>query len=31
LEQLNVNPQVRAEDLSVEQWISLSNELQEGC
>jgi 16S rRNA (adenine1518-N6/adenine1519-N6)-dimethyltransferase len=31
LEQLNVNPQVRAEDLSVEQWISLSNELQESC
>ncbi|PSB25683.1 16S rRNA (adenine(1518)-N(6)/adenine(1519)-N(6))-dimethyltransferase RsmA [Stenomitos frigidus] len=29
LEQLNVNPQVRAEDLSVEQWIALSNELQE--
>jgi len=28
LEQLNVNPQVRAEDLSVEQWIALSNELQ---
>lgn len=31
LEQLNVNPQVRAEDLSVEQWISLSNQLQESC
>jgi 16S rRNA (adenine1518-N6/adenine1519-N6)-dimethyltransferase len=31
LEQLNINPQVRAEDLSVEQWISLSNELQESC
>jgi 16S rRNA (adenine1518-N6/adenine1519-N6)-dimethyltransferase len=29
LEQLNVNPQVRAEDLSVEQWIALSNDLQE--
>ncbi len=28
LEQLKVNPQVRAEDLSVEQWIALSNELQ---
>ncbi|MBW4472236.1 MAG: 16S rRNA (adenine(1518)-N(6)/adenine(1519)-N(6))-dimethyltransferase RsmA [Stenomitos rutilans HA7619-LM2] len=28
LEQLNVNPQVRAEDLSVEQWVALSNELQ---
>ena len=29
LEQLNVNPQVRAEDLSVAQWVSLSNHLQE--
>ncbi|XGV95406.1 MAG: 16S rRNA (adenine(1518)-N(6)/adenine(1519)-N(6))-dimethyltransferase RsmA [Leptolyngbya sp. BL-A-14] len=29
LQQLNANPQVRAEDLSVEQWVSLSNELQE--
>jgi len=29
LEQLNVNPQVRAEDLSVAQWVSLSNQLQE--
>jgi 16S rRNA (adenine1518-N6/adenine1519-N6)-dimethyltransferase len=27
LEQLNVNPQVRAEDLSVAQWIALANEL----
>ena len=27
LEQLNVNPQARAEDLGVEQWVSLSNEL----
>ncbi len=25
LEQLNINPQVRAEDLSVQQWITLSN------
>ncbi len=25
LEQLNVNPQVRAEDLSVEQWVALCN------
>ena len=27
LEQLKVNPQARAEDLSVEQWVSLSNQL----
>lgn len=27
LEQLGVNPQVRAEDLSVAQWIALSNKL----
>ncbi|EAW38454.1 16S rRNA (adenine(1518)-N(6)/adenine(1519)-N(6))-dimethyltransferase RsmA [Lyngbya sp. PCC 8106] len=27
LEQLEVNPQARAEDLSVEQWVSLSNRL----
>ena len=27
LEQLEVNPQVRAEDLSVAQWVSLSNRL----
>jgi 16S rRNA (adenine1518-N6/adenine1519-N6)-dimethyltransferase len=25
LEQLNINPQVRAEDLSVAQWVSLVN------
>jgi len=30
LEQLNVNPQVRAEDLSVTQWVALSNQLQGG-
>lgn len=29
LEQLNVNPQVRAEDLSVAQWVALSNQLQQ--
>jgi len=29
LEQLNANPQVRAEDLSVEQWVALSNQLQD--
>jgi 16S rRNA (adenine1518-N6/adenine1519-N6)-dimethyltransferase len=28
LEQLNVDPQARAEDLSVAQWVALSNELQ---
>ncbi len=27
LEQLEINPQARAEDLSVEQWVSLSNQL----
>lgn len=27
LEQLGINPQVRAEDLSVEQWVSLTNQL----
>jgi 16S rRNA (adenine1518-N6/adenine1519-N6)-dimethyltransferase len=27
LEQFNINPQSRAEDLSLQQWISLSNEL----
>lgn len=27
LEQLDVNPQARAEDLSVSQWVTLSNEL----
>ncbi|MBO0350058.1 16S rRNA (adenine(1518)-N(6)/adenine(1519)-N(6))-dimethyltransferase RsmA [Phormidium pseudopriestleyi FRX01] len=27
LEQLNINPQVRAEDLSVSQWVALSNVL----
>jgi 16S rRNA (adenine1518-N6/adenine1519-N6)-dimethyltransferase len=27
LEQLEVNPQVRAEDLSVAQWVALSNQL----
>ncbi|MBD2775802.1 16S rRNA (adenine(1518)-N(6)/adenine(1519)-N(6))-dimethyltransferase RsmA [Iningainema tapete] len=27
LEKLDINPQVRAEDLSVEQWISLANQL----
>lgn len=27
LEQLNINPQVRAEDLSVAQWVSLANQL----
>ena len=27
LEQLNINPQVRAEDLSVEQWVALCNNL----
>jgi 16S rRNA (adenine1518-N6/adenine1519-N6)-dimethyltransferase len=25
LEQLEVNPQARAEDLSVQQWVALSN------
>lgn len=27
LEQLNINPHVRAEDLSIDQWITLSNNL----
>jgi 16S rRNA (adenine1518-N6/adenine1519-N6)-dimethyltransferase len=27
LEKLNINPQARAEDLSVEQWVTLCNEL----
>ncbi|HEY9874460.1 MAG TPA: rRNA adenine N-6-methyltransferase family protein, partial [Candidatus Obscuribacterales bacterium] len=27
LEQLNINPQVRAEDLSVAAWVALSNTL----
>ncbi|MBD0388594.1 MAG: 16S rRNA (adenine(1518)-N(6)/adenine(1519)-N(6))-dimethyltransferase, partial [Nostoc sp. C3-bin3] len=27
LEQLNVNPQARAEDLSVQQWVALVNQL----
>ncbi|HAX87555.1 MAG TPA: 16S rRNA (adenine(1518)-N(6)/adenine(1519)-N(6))-dimethyltransferase [Cyanobacteria bacterium UBA11370] len=27
LEQLNINPQVRAEDISVQQWVALTNEL----
>ncbi|MBO3458734.1 16S rRNA (adenine(1518)-N(6)/adenine(1519)-N(6))-dimethyltransferase RsmA [Aetokthonos hydrillicola Thurmond2011] len=28
LEELNINPQARAEDLSVEQWVTLSNQLR---
>ncbi|MEO1186359.1 MAG: rRNA adenine N-6-methyltransferase family protein, partial [Cyanobacteria bacterium J06636_27] len=28
LEKLSVNPQARAEELSVEQWVSLANELE---
>jgi 16S rRNA (adenine1518-N6/adenine1519-N6)-dimethyltransferase len=28
LEQLQINPQVRAEDLSVEQWVTLANQLE---
>lgn len=28
LEQLNVNPQARAEDLSVAEWVALSNQLK---
>ena len=31
LEQLNVNPQVRAEDLSVAEWVALSNLLTPAC
>ncbi|KOP24533.1 16S rRNA methyltransferase [Hapalosiphon sp. MRB220] len=27
LEQLQINPQVRAEELSIEQWVALSNQL----
>jgi 16S rRNA (adenine1518-N6/adenine1519-N6)-dimethyltransferase len=27
LEQLNIDPQARAENLSLEQWINLSNKL----
>jgi 16S rRNA (adenine1518-N6/adenine1519-N6)-dimethyltransferase len=27
LEQLKINPQARAEDLSVQQWVILANEL----
>jgi len=29
LEQLNINPQARAEDLSLENWVNLSNTLQD--
>ncbi|MEB3339154.1 MAG: 16S rRNA (adenine(1518)-N(6)/adenine(1519)-N(6))-dimethyltransferase RsmA [Leptolyngbyaceae bacterium] len=29
LEQLNVNPEARAEDLSVAEWVALSNQLDE--
>ncbi|MFB2838891.1 16S rRNA (adenine(1518)-N(6)/adenine(1519)-N(6))-dimethyltransferase RsmA [Floridanema evergladense] len=29
LEQLEINPQVRAEDLSVQQWVELSNKLMQ--
>ncbi|MDJ1177416.1 16S rRNA (adenine(1518)-N(6)/adenine(1519)-N(6))-dimethyltransferase RsmA [Roseofilum sp. BLCC_M91] len=29
LEQLNINPQARAEDLSLENWVQLSNTLQD--
>ena len=29
LEALSINPQVRAEDLSVRQWVALSNKMQE--
>jgi 16S rRNA (adenine1518-N6/adenine1519-N6)-dimethyltransferase len=29
LEQLNINPQARGEDIGVEQWVELSNELKE--
>jgi len=31
LEQLNVNPQARAEDLSVAEWVALSNLLTPAC
>jgi len=27
LEELQINPQSRAEDLSVEQWVNLSNNI----
>jgi 16S rRNA (adenine1518-N6/adenine1519-N6)-dimethyltransferase len=27
LEQLKINPQARAEDISVQQWVILANEL----
>jgi 16S rRNA (adenine1518-N6/adenine1519-N6)-dimethyltransferase len=30
LEQLNINPQARGEDLSVSQWVALSNILESG-
>ncbi|MBF2063045.1 MAG: 16S rRNA (adenine(1518)-N(6)/adenine(1519)-N(6))-dimethyltransferase RsmA [Calothrix sp. C42_A2020_038] len=29
LERLNINPQVRGEDIGVEQWVQLSNELKQ--
>ncbi len=29
LEQMQINPQIRAEDLSVEQWVELANQLVE--
>jgi 16S rRNA (adenine1518-N6/adenine1519-N6)-dimethyltransferase len=28
LQELNINPQARAEDLSVTQWVDLSNNLE---
>jgi 16S rRNA (adenine1518-N6/adenine1519-N6)-dimethyltransferase len=28
LEQLEINPQARAEDLSVSQWVALANQLE---
>jgi 16S rRNA (adenine1518-N6/adenine1519-N6)-dimethyltransferase len=31
LEQLNVNPQARAEDLSVAEWVALTNLLTPAC
>ncbi|MBC6435799.1 16S rRNA (adenine(1518)-N(6)/adenine(1519)-N(6))-dimethyltransferase, partial [Nostoc sp. HG1] len=30
LEQLKINPQARAEDLGVQQWVILANELGVG-
>jgi 16S rRNA (adenine1518-N6/adenine1519-N6)-dimethyltransferase len=30
LEKLNINPQARAEELSLAQWVALSNCLQDG-